>query len=451
MPLRFPSGPAGAGPFGAYYTRLKYNLSWDQDWRVSHDPDVVVRFEGNGSKLVFWRGTSYIPCWVTENNIWYANEFCETLDAKTTCSQEPLSDRYCLFSHVRIIESTPARVVLHWRYALSDYDNKLAHEDPLTGWHDMADEYYTVYPNCVAMRKIILYSSRLDLWHEFQESLVFNPPGVMPDEPIDPDAVSLANLKGESQTFRWNKTRPPQSDWQGQPQDSCIEVINLKSTYKRFIIVPPDKTRILLLRARGSGGSRFNCWCGPIRQLRPRRPLPAPAESFDQTTHACLSRFVREDNPKDTFGWLPYEQTAQSMTKLMLNGMTSMSASELALLGRSWLQSPQLEILSGSYTSEGYDPTQLAYVLSCQPNGTPSALKVKILCTSDSPLYDPAFVIKDWGQAEAGIAINGVHLPPKEYCVGFSRRLEGTDLIIWVRKECAQPVEIEIVPKGISR
>ena len=56
MPLRFPSGPRGAGPFGAYYTRLKYNLSWDQSCRVGHFSDVVVSFEGNGSKLVFWRG-----------------------------------------------------------------------------------------------------------------------------------------------------------------------------------------------------------------------------------------------------------------------------------------------------------------------------------------------------------------------------------------------------------
>jgi len=77
MPLRLPSGPAGPGRFGAYYVKLKYNLEWDSLWRVGPNADVVVRFDEFGHRFVFWRGTSYIPCWVSDAGGWYTNEFFE--------------------------------------------------------------------------------------------------------------------------------------------------------------------------------------------------------------------------------------------------------------------------------------------------------------------------------------------------------------------------------------
>lgn len=62
---QLPSGPPGPGPFGAYYTRLTFTPEWDAPWRVDDHADVVVRFDNGGHRFVFWRGTSYIPCWVT--------------------------------------------------------------------------------------------------------------------------------------------------------------------------------------------------------------------------------------------------------------------------------------------------------------------------------------------------------------------------------------------------
>jgi hypothetical protein len=73
-----PVGPEGPGTFGAYYTTLKYYEAWDAPWRVGEHADVVVRFDKSACRFVFWRGTSYIPHWVTENGIWYDNEFNET-------------------------------------------------------------------------------------------------------------------------------------------------------------------------------------------------------------------------------------------------------------------------------------------------------------------------------------------------------------------------------------
>jgi len=85
---------------------------------VGNEADIVVRFDNLPGKFFFWRGTSYIPHWVTENGIWYNNEFTETWSG-TGC-HEPMSDKRCQFSNVRILENNDARVVLLWRYALAD-------------------------------------------------------------------------------------------------------------------------------------------------------------------------------------------------------------------------------------------------------------------------------------------------------------------------------------------
>jgi hypothetical protein len=117
---RMPCGPKIPGRFGACYTTLKYDAVWDQPWRIGPHADVVVRFDTGSHKFVFWRGTSYIPCWVTDTDIWYTNEFVErrgshSPNTKGCC--EPMSDKQCRYSHVRIIENTDARIVIHWRYA----------------------------------------------------------------------------------------------------------------------------------------------------------------------------------------------------------------------------------------------------------------------------------------------------------------------------------------------
>jgi hypothetical protein len=154
-----PVGPEGPGTFGAYYTTLKYYEAWDAPWRVGEHADVVVRFDKSACRFVFWRGTSYIPHWVTENGIWCDNEFNETWSEKGC--HEPMSDKQCRHSHVRIIESTDARVVVHWRYALVDNWYNMAKVDELTGWGDWTDEIYTIYPDMVAVRQVTLHSTSI--------------------------------------------------------------------------------------------------------------------------------------------------------------------------------------------------------------------------------------------------------------------------------------------------
>ncbi|HSP41287.1 MAG TPA: LamG domain-containing protein, partial [Luteolibacter sp.] len=150
-PRRLPSGPPGAGRFGAYYTHLQYYPEWDALWPVGGDPDVVVRFDHSPARVVFWRGTRYSPAWVSGNDLWMADQSVEAWNDEQGCF-EHMQDRRCRYSHVRVIESHEARVVVHWRYAPVSAHDELWREDPKTTRACWVDEYYYIYPDVVGVR-----------------------------------------------------------------------------------------------------------------------------------------------------------------------------------------------------------------------------------------------------------------------------------------------------------
>jgi hypothetical protein len=63
---------------------------------------------------------------LTENNIWRSDQSTET-GTEYGCA-EHMADKQNRHSHVRIIENTPVRVVVHWRYASADVTCQLADE-----------------------------------------------------------------------------------------------------------------------------------------------------------------------------------------------------------------------------------------------------------------------------------------------------------------------------------
>jgi hypothetical protein len=139
---------------------------------------------------------------------------------------------------------------------------------------------------------------------------------------------------------------------------------------------------------------------------------------------------------KEDFGDTPYDQ------RLLMEGMSNKSPEELVPLAKSWLDPAQLEVKSGC-TSDGYDRAQRAYQLTA----TDSTISVALNATKDSPVVNPAFVIKDWGQADATIEVNGKSVPRGEdFRLGHPRTVKDKDLVVWVRAESADPLEIKLSP-----
>ena len=179
-----------------------YYESWDAPWAINENADIVVQFDETDCKFVFWHGTSYIPCWVTENNIWFNNGFNEGWNDHGSC--EPMSDKKAKYSSVKIVESNDARVVVQWRYALVDVLGTFAFEDPITGWGDWTNETFTIYPDMVGVREDMLLSNAPNAAHEWQESMMVLAPGERPSDVLNFEALSLANIKGESTTYSAN-------------------------------------------------------------------------------------------------------------------------------------------------------------------------------------------------------------------------------------------------------
>jgi predicted nucleic acid-binding Zn-ribbon protein len=435
-----PSGPPGKGRFGAYYTTLKYYDGWDAPWRVGGHADVVVRFDESACRFVFWRGTSYIPHWVTEDN-----EFNETWSEKGC--HEPMSDKQCRFSHVRIIESSDARAVVHWRYALVDNWYHLAKVDDLTGWGDWTDEVYTIYPDMVAVRKVTLHSSEPAAPHEWHEGIIVMGPGQRPEEVLHPDALTLANMKGETHTYSWEHGVPPEADEEGVvelPKNANIHWVNTKSEYKPFVAVSPDSDPVWDIYAHELRRdiSMFPWW-----NHWPTAQKPSDgryAWDSDLASHSSLSHCH----------WKPYSQTEDSMTKIMLNGLTAKSAARLVPLAKSWSRPPALKLKKGlfgsDFESEGYDPTERAYQIVCKKRGKPSVLEFELAGSKKSPVVNPAFVIKGWGDKGAILTLKDrTKKAGKSFRVGHRHTVDGSDLIVWIKAESTKPVKVKLTPAAL--
>jgi Concanavalin A-like lectin/glucanases superfamily len=439
-----PSGPPGAGPFGADYASLKFEPAWDRLRRIGPDTDVVVRFDKSPMRLVFWQGTNYIPAWVTDNGKWYTDEFMETwgkgCPGAGDC--EPMSDKQSRYSHVSILSSTDARAVIHWRYALSEARNyEGANADPRTGWFEWGDEYWTVYPDGVAVRKQVLRTQALDATHEWQESIIINGPGQRPEDNIEPDALTLENMAGETATYHWElKTDHTFSLPKGpakldKPADANMQIVRLKSSQNPFEIVWPRGVSSNTYNSEPSY-STFEWWNHwPVAQLVSSGRLTVTS---DRASHSSLSHIY----------WDPYERTADTMTKLLLCGLMKRNGEEANLLplARSWIAPPEAKLAEAGSGTVKYDPAQRAFVVARPGEAAKEPLTIQIESSAERPLVNPAIVIEGWdAQAKVRVSVDGKQsMAPVRF--GIEHHLNGDNAVVYVEMTAVGPVEMRIEP-----
>ena len=438
---RMPSGTPGKGRFGATYEHLKYYDAWDRRWRVGEHPDVVVRFDHEAYRFVFWRGTNYVPCWVTEEDFWYTNEFNETWGNGAIGCCEPMSDKHCAYSHVRIIESHAARVVVHWRYALVDVYGTRPRKDPVTGWTDFTDEVYTLYPDGTGTRKITLHSTQPLEPHEFQETMIVMHPGQRPEDVLSPEAVTMANMEGQEQVYSWAQGSPAVID---QPPRANIERVNLKSDTKPFLIVSPAPC----LRRNLQRSSQ------PVYPVYRHEIVPPAifpwwnhwptAEIASDGRHAVAADRASHASVIAGTEWVDHEVTATSRTRVMLHGLTRLEARELVPLAASWLQPPPLTITGPGFSSSGYQVLKRAYALGTN-DASAQALSLRIDASEGSPLNGLCLVVADWGDDDADVSIDGVAQPRGPTCrMGHRGTQTGSDLVLWLDLKAITPLAITL-------
>jgi hypothetical protein len=433
--------------FGATYANLKFYESWDNFWRTSGLPDVVVSFDKLDGHFVFWRGTSYIPHWVTENGIWYNDEFNETWSSKGC--HEPMSDKRCEHSQVKIVENTPARCVVHWRYALIDNWYNKSNIDPVTGWGDWTDEIYTIYPDGVAVRCQNLHSSKLSSEFDWHEGIIVMGQGQSPEDVLNPEALTLVNMDGKECVYSWEPVTPgvqkegviyvasKENGWLTELPGANIQVINTRSTLRPFTIINPDdhpKWAFFKARSEFSMFPWWNHW--------PTASKPSDGrDAFDKdrASHTSLT-CVRE--------WKSYKKSEYSETKLMLVGLTKGKASDLAALTQSWSHAPEMTVEGKNIRGKGYEPSERAYQLECTNPGGCKAFQIKLNCSPGSPSIHPAFVIKNWGHRDLIVEVNGKKVTETDsFRQGFVDTINGTDLVLWFDMKFEQQARIKVVRK----
>ena len=433
---KIPTGPDGPGRFGAYYTRLNYDVDYDRQWPIGPQQDVVVRFDEHAFKLVFWHGINNYPVWYAENDIGLMWEAVET-SGPLGC-HEAMMDRQCRYSHVRVIENNDARVRIHWRHAPCNIEYGLAHVDPVTGWGDWCDEYLTIYPDGVAARELIHWCSQLGRRHTYEQDNFIIPIGMTPAEVLEKEAVTLANLDGEESKLDWAETGMPKGK---SIENASILKYNIKAVAKPFMILHPDMTKVFL---EGNGKPWPHCFFwwnhwpvatipsdGKQIYMVDGRPSSTSVSGNTYTTNHALN-----------------ERTETSLRQIWLVGMTKdKHAGDLAPLARSWSRPPDISVESGGVTPERYSLGQRCYELACKaPIKQP--IEMVIAASKESPVVNIPLVLKNFGDSEVVLELNGKPVPRgKDFRYSHEATLEGINLCVWIRFESVKPVRLKLIPR----
>ncbi len=201
--------PPALPKFGAKELKLRYDppisintsgggklsfLDYDQAW----DPklkDLVVSLP-NGSRFVFWRGSSYIPFWMGLHNTGMCYEWAETTPPPDGFedSIEPLMDKEIRYGRAEIVESTASRVHVRWTYQSTDFQYKV--------WGDQAVEDFYFYPDGFGTRVLSL-KRKPTTEYELSEFIVLTPQSAYPLDVLPEEMVEMLYLDGEKRTIKF--------------------------------------------------------------------------------------------------------------------------------------------------------------------------------------------------------------------------------------------------------
>ncbi len=392
-----------AEKFGAYYTSLKYHDLWDNLWRSSSWPDIVVKFDELPCTVVYWRGTNYGPGWVTENNIWMSDQSSE-IGTSYGCS-EHMADKQNRYSHVRILENTDARVVVHWRYASAD----IIYE--FSNWRTWTDEYHYIYPDGTAIR-YVNYRDGLSGWQDVQ---FLAAAGSTQEDNINLQALTVANLKGESYKLDWTNGVP-----KNELKDASISVVNFKSEYKVMVIYPD--------------GQKIGTW-GKRERATPETYFAGPWNHWPVSQMPNDGRYaMRTDRLSSS------ALGGASPDRMTIYGFTNKDITTLVPLAKFWNNPPEISIESGAENSV-YEKSQKAYLLKATDN----EILLTIKASKEFPIYNPCFVVSGLDDRKFSLYINGENIKQNSsFRYGYVSTANGFNLIIWLNIQSEKTVKMKI-------
>ena len=146
--------------FGAYYTKINSGEAFEEFDRTGPHADIIIDFGKENGKVVFWRGTSYLPYFETTsgNKVMFDEVITRSGDGPET-----MPDLTNTYSIVKIVENTPEKVVINWRYL-----PQFGAGNPHTGVtaDKFCEENFTFKPDGSVTRTIRKGEEKIDDWKD---------------------------------------------------------------------------------------------------------------------------------------------------------------------------------------------------------------------------------------------------------------------------------------------
>ncbi|WP_444908973.1 LamG domain-containing protein [Microbulbifer sp. TRSA005] len=431
--------------FGGIYTKLDFHDAWDNLWRVTNNEDIVVRFDNKPISYVYWRGTSHGMNLVTDNR-WMSDQSVELVipdpdDPETPASVNPIvslaehmSDKAALRTHVRMIENTPARVKVHWRYAAADVFDLLVMDTAYI------DEVHTIYPDGVAIRDVFYHPAAdeggVEFYQDFQWLLG---PGQKAEDFLNYNAVSIAGLKGDSSDIIYPISLDrPNDGVDPSPLPGNIAVLNSQTNWKVFGVSQAggffpsaneeSSEHIDFLGGVFPFAGPWNHW--PIAQI--------PSDGRFSVANDRVSHFAVGNLEAFEYG-----------SGSMMYGFTQGTPVDLQDLASSWISPPVIDAVQGVKDNAiTFITDERAYSLTS--DGVSGDISLLVKANDSSPLVNPSLIIRQWRTSKTPkVKFNGKAL--SDVKLGIIRDTDGSQtLIVWLPVTATMDSSIEIIRDSVG-
>jgi hypothetical protein len=448
--------PPALPSFGAVKTKLRYDipvlnivkgknvpLDYDKLWEPEFK-DLVVCLP-NGSRWVFWRGTSYIPVWAGQYNTGLSYEWAERGFPRgdfVDCI-EPLMDKELRFSRVEIVESTNARIHVRWNYQSCDFNYKVN--------GDLAVEDYYFYPDGLGTRVLEL-ATVPEGDYELSELIILTPKAAFPLEYIPSDPVDIISVKtGEKAVIRlpqwfsliqgdqaWQKVNDPAVYRIRLHKDEPLSAICFNPFFyakprcffawydKGFLATPAywgahwPLSRGLMTNWTGVGES---IWSGPSHNSLMSWSMnrPKPIKSAIVIMNDALG--ILKPMKLETWAWLI--------------GMTDANDDLLLQIAKSYAQPPSLELIGAKQNPEPYSYESRALHLTVEKK------RVTIKIKPDVPCLNPVFELQNAPKTLRKVKLGWKTLASDKYA------WDGHTL--WLNITINQPEKLKLIFKRLRK
>lgn len=429
----------------AYETKLEFS------GKTGHA--VVVEFDKSW-RLIFWSKAQYVGCWDLGEGVWFTPEWLETNSPEDMHCYEPIMDKQLKYSWVKILEYGPARAKVHWHYACDNMRYEIFNGNT------MADEYYTVYPDGVAVRKLVAwpgnendFGGNPNFW-QVLEYILITGAGVSPENVVDKkECFTFRNEKGDKISFGWPLPKKfPQPLCTSFPQikdwNIYIGRLHLKDRADPYVMFVKDQRLFPYKPCVYCKGNHpvFGLFQGENNVFKhwPATDMENFVLGVDAgkdvgkvATHTsfidCNYTSVPADRPPRPCNWL------------FLTGATEEKDSYLVDLVKSWYNPADIQtgyesgnipgMSHGPILYEGYAFSERTYQFTkMQGNKVSFTIKPKLA------VINPVIRVIGWNSSSASLSLDGEKVSSQKFC----SQIKGNELILWINRRISKPTKVEI-------